>query len=331
MKILFVGDMHVVVEELDECQRLIDLVWATAEKDRVDKVVFLGDQHHNHAVVRVEVMEFWRKVFQHPMVAQGDVFALVGNHDRPGDSSLTSHAMLAYADQVQVVDRSTPIGPGVHAIPYCATHEDFLQKCREARSATPGKTVICHQTFSGSFYENGLFAPDGINPDLVPYEYIISGHIHAPQRFGKVFYPGAPRWRGISDANTQRYLEIWNFDDTGVPIGGKRVPTDSVCKPLETADITPENPDFNPLFQNSRVVLSIYGPHDFVEQMKEKYAARALVRTFPTRPAVASVRESEGIHKALMDFLGRYVGKNGTPSETLLAMAKERIHADSIG
>ena len=57
LRLLIVGDPHVTVEELGDCQGLMALIDQTLEADpTIDHVVFLGDLHHNHRLIDVDVM-----------------------------------------------------------------------------------------------------------------------------------------------------------------------------------------------------------------------------------------------------------------------------------
>jgi len=61
--VVYVGDPHVVVDELEECRRLVDAIRAFALNQKATRVVFLGDQTHNHSTARLEVLHFWRQAF----------------------------------------------------------------------------------------------------------------------------------------------------------------------------------------------------------------------------------------------------------------------------
>ena len=114
MKILLVGDMHVTVEEIDDCQSLINGLLSLERMHNPDCIVFLGDQHHNHALVRVEVTDFWLRNlprFQKP------VFMLLGNHDRSNDASTAAHALQPYRNLATVVETPYVLGD-VGLLPY---------------------------------------------------------------------------------------------------------------------------------------------------------------------------------------------------------------------
>lgn len=321
---LFVGDVHAVVEELDDCQALMDLIDRTVANQRVDRVVFLGDQHHNHAVVRVEVMEWWRtslrRLYKHGL----NIVMLVGNHDRPNDASSKAHSLMAYDGLARVIDEPTWI-ENMLLVPYMHDKEEFVRLVTKA-GPSEANVLVCHQTFNGALYENGFFAPDGIDPEVLSgWGKVISGHIHTPQKFGRVEYVGAPRWRTLSDANIERSLMLYDSESDRM----KLIPTGMDCKPIFSTLITPQDPYSaeKPLESRGVTHVTVRGPAQFVEEQVaviRKNHANVRIRTIPDQRQI-TVRESEGIAAAMERFVGTYVGKNGTKSDVLLSMLKERL------
>jgi DNA repair exonuclease SbcCD nuclease subunit len=240
IRLLLVGDVHATPEELGDCRRLIDFVAKTAQENGVDYIVFMGDIYNTHNVMRVEVLAFWKDAFEKLYKICRDVIVLVGNHDYAGEG-LPIHALLAHDTQVLVVDKPCNFDLGILFLPYMSSREAFVEACEYEKAAqSTGPTVLCHQTFEGSTYENGMYAPDGVDPNLIPQTTVISGHIHTPQSFGKVMYIGAPRWRTLSDANVERAIWIYDFDSEGKVIKTKSFDTGTACKRIKQADHTPE-------------------------------------------------------------------------------------------
>src|SRR5581483_10956618 len=123
MKYLFVGDPHATVEALPECRRLVEYIVQIAKQEKVYEIVLLGDLYHTHAVMRVEVMDFWRWAFEKMKEACWVVTALVGNHDMPGNGT-GAHSLLAHIDTegISVVD-SPCGGLGISYFPYMADQQ----------------------------------------------------------------------------------------------------------------------------------------------------------------------------------------------------------------
>lgn len=332
MRILLVGDIHAKQSDLEDCRKLLRLIHDTASKTNPDRIVFLGDQNHNHAVVNVFVMEFLKGMFS--ALYQWNPTALVGNHDMSGVEGATANAMMLY-EQCEVVDRTCELD-GILYVPYQPNPDAFIQKCNYVGPAglVPPedrcKTVICHQTFTGSTYENGFYAKDGVEPNLIIQKHVISGHIHKPQEFGKVWYPGSPRWQTVSDANIDRAIWLVEFENGEIV---SRTPfwTNGVCKQIHHLEHTPvEPPDLaqiESLLKTGSVHVDLKGPSIFVDEWAERLSAYTVrLRTFKDQTAQTAVRESEGIQKAFQTYLAAFQAPNGTDTQTLANMYKERIN-----
>lgn len=192
--------------------------------------------------------------------------------------------------------------------------------------------VYCHQTFYGSRYENGFYAPaeDSINPDFIPQK-IISGHIHTPQQFGKVWYIGAPRWRIKTDANVMRSIWVIDHEDgTGKILNKKAYPTHIVCSAMYEAEDRADSPFHIGMIPGSsvppRVTVNVYGTKEYIDsrvETLEKWGCK--IRTFVDKTFKLEVKESHGIIKSFSSFLGSYKPKNGTDNQKLMELSKERI------
>lgn len=343
------GDPHLKIEELADCTALFDLIEQQAAQHQPDYVILLGDQYNDHAVLRVELLEFLTQRLARivdalePSHAGGNrVIAIVGNHDQPGGKGLTAHAMLAHKHQrgVTVVDK--PWGrEDVCFLPYYGDDNAFYAACEE-RAQMGFTGLVCHQSFKGAYYENGqkiggdVYMPDGLDLEKVPQKWVISGHIHKPQRTGKLWYPGAPRWRSASDANEDRAIHLVEFGRSSELVGvgdeyGYRVAgsfdTSAVCRPLRHVVITPEHSLVPRFDDHTRWLVDIHGPVDFVEARKKELSGLGLrIRTYPERAAaIHVVKESEGIGRAFEKHLGAYTPKFGTDKSKLSEMAKTRM------
>jgi DNA repair exonuclease SbcCD nuclease subunit len=327
-KVLYIGDPHIKQDCLEEGQRLVDYICKVAVEQHVHAIVLLGDQFHTHSVVHLSVLGFWRSAFkQMSELAYGSgssfVYALVGNHDMSGRKGDSNNAMMLYnPEHVRVIDHHFICPWGAVFVPYCADPEQFVADCRMYPDT---KLLICHQTFDGSKYENGFYAKDGIDPNLVPQEWIISGHIHTPQKFGKVWYPGSPRWQTIADANTQRSIWVIDHVDGAVIQSQQAFPTEGVCRPIYSLVDRPEAPVEIPQ-GDAEVIVDVYGEPDFVRQRAEELEKVGVrVRQFPATTRVAKVKESEGLPVSFRKFIVQHKPKFGTPNDRLLELAEKRI------
>ncbi len=323
---LFIGDPHATVDSLQEMRSLISFIEGLIVEHQPDKVVFLGDQYHQHSIIHLSVMSFWTEAFTSLVKAglrlmkPSQIFAMVGNHDMSGVAANRETSMSAHAAQVTVLNTPRTMD-GVLYVPYQANNDDFVRICNESEA----KIVICHQSFMGAAYDNGFYDPDGIDPNLIPQEQIISGHIHTPQSFGKVWYPGAPRWRTVNDANTERHVWLVEHGDDGTILSKTGFNTNVCCRSIHLLEDRPGQTAVIPT-GNVNVIVDIYGPKEYVASRKaELEGSGARVRTFPDTEKIIRVKESDGIATAYKAFIDDYKAKHGTAPAAIWKMAQERV------
>ncbi len=323
MLTLYCGDPHAELSSLPEMERLIRLIAGSARHHGVDNIVFLGDQYHNHSLVHLQVMEFWEKSFA-KLSAIAPVIALVGNHDKAGYVNSNANSMMLHKN-VQIVDKSLRDGKIVY-VAYQHKAEDFIKICKENDAAN---TVVCHQTFYGSKYENGFYAPqkDSIDPDSIPQKTILSGHIHTAQEFGKVWYTGSPRWRIATDANVEKYIYIVCHDKDGSIISRLPISTKGTCKPMYLFSETEGKEVIKTIASKSaNVTVDVHGSVEYVKRRIEELSKLGhKARGFPTKHYTTDIRESDGIQNSFFKFVNKFESKNGTSSERLLELSKRII------
>lgn len=307
MKYLLVGDVHATVNELDDCESLVDLICEHTDKDTT--VVFLGDQYHTHAMVRVEVIDFWNRAIKRTLKYSKGVIAIVGNHDMPGDSSKTMNSMMAnLAEGLIVVDKPYMADDQTLFVPYYYNTQKLVEDVNQHRPLT----VICHQTFNGAKYENGFYAKDGVDAELMHCNQVISGHIHTPSIFGKVEYIGAPRWRTASDANLERHIHLYETTTRGLKLVTK-IPTRTHCRQILQASIY-EDGTFEgrtDAFDGDLLHIDIHGSKQFCDIKKLEFAAPNIrIRTFPKTERVIKVKESEGIAASFAKYMQSFCETN---------------------
>lgn len=312
MKILRVGDPHIKVSNLEEAEKLIAFVKTIVLGGKVDRLEILGDLFHTHAVIRLEVLEFWNKWL--------DVFAdivetivLVGNHDQSGDYHSTSHALRPFKRMqndertnsgkgLRIIDAPTRIGIFVYA-PYIHGESAFKAAVRSTHG-NASKVLVCHQTFAGSQYDNGFYAPDGFNPDDLfdIFDLIISGHIHKEQIIcnGRVDYPGTAKWDSASDANERKGIWLYEHDDvTGKVLSRDMISTENVVTPIVSITWT-EGQEQPVLPENAKVSLELVGTSAWIAKNKVNFKGRVQVKSKITDTEKPRIRQAG---KGLEDFL----------------------------
>lgn len=328
MRILRMGDPHIRPSNIEEADRLMAFAKEIIVGGKIDRFEILGDLFHTHAVIRLEVLEFWNKWLQ---VFSGvvETVVLVGNHDMTGDHNSQNHALKVFKrinnERLKIIDRPAIIGPFVYC-PYIHSNGTFIQAVR-GFSGQGAKVLVCHQTFAGSQFDNGFYAPEGINPDDIPFEKIISGHIHKEQIIagGKVDYPGTPKWDSASDANERKGLWLYEHDPvTGAVLSRNLIPTDItlpvgiVCTPIVSV-VWKEGEEKPKLSENAKNNIELIGSSEWIGKQKPALKGLASIKVKVTdKKRVAERKTGNNLEFYLKNMYVSTVNK-----EILLKRAQE--------
>lgn len=302
MKALLVGDMHVQISNIEESQRLIKFICKTAMDNNSDTIIFLGDQFHNHSVLRLEVISFWRGWALPQLVASTKkVIFMVGNHDICGDKQKerTMSANDIFEGVENVIVASSPMKiNGIAFMPFTSDKNQFVKEAIELNGDNIGKTLMCHQTFNCAQYENGFYAPEGLDQLVLPYESIVSGHVHSFQQISKIKYIGSPRWMSMNDANSKKHIAIAEFSD-GRLMKTEYVSTEQVCTPIISLTIKEGEklPEINPSARNH---IELVGSTAWISKTKKKLPDSVNIKVSPTDRVVTKIERKKGLN--LMDF-----------------------------
>lgn len=317
-----VGDPHVKVSNLEESRALMNFVLETAKKEGVQRIEILGDSFHHHAVLRLEVIQFWEEWLV-KLSNQLTTIVLEGNHDQSGDYSSEYSALTIFQSlnrhNLIVVTKPISINK-IGYIPYTHDGEKFIKIANEL--ADTGVTfLVCHQTIMGSKYESGIYASDGIDSERIDKRIvrILSGHIHTTQEFGRIEYPGTARWDSVSDANLQKGIWLYEHEVQTENIVARRfISTESVCSPLllfryEEGGLEPAIPD------KCRATVELVGTSNWIAKEKLKFKGKAKIQTSITDAQKLVDRKSGS---SLEDFV-KNIFVTTMDRDRLLAVFKE--------
>lgn len=326
-----VGDVHAVKAELDDCQRLVDLISESVRP--TDHLVFLGDLYDNHAVIDLAVQKFWTESLSRLDKLVAHIYILAGNHDMHKSSKMKGSAVSLHVGPKRTVVDGWNLSSLSDAdadalfLPFFHKEQDYTNTVINA-GYPEGGLLFCHNTFQGAKYENGFYAPDGfrIDPDK-PYD-IISGHIHTTQSISPpergrgtvVWYPGAPRWFTKSDANEKK--AIYRIEVGPLVRSDIRhykvvdtIPTDTHCSPIYHFEDRPSQPLSIVPKPNARYYIDLHGPEEWIKQRRPLYAGWAKVSTFPVRNKVVKIKESEGLNIALKNWSDQFFAQTNPTTE----------------
>lgn len=323
-KILYVGDPHFKHTQKDECERLMAFVHEQAIKNKVDKLVILGDLNDTHGFLRTDNLVFWEKWLK-LLSDHQELDVLVGNHDRKNqsDDSDQENSLSIYnlieKDGLNIISSSVQFGIFAF-VPYIHNKELFIQTANQL-AKQGAKVLICHGEFDGGTYDNGYYIPDGIKPDQLNYDLVISGHIHTRMDLGKVKHPGAPRWMTSSDANKEKGLWLVTHDDlTGVISHEEYLDTSKVCTPIRS--YVYKEGDVEPVVEpGSRTHIEFIGSSEWISKQKAKFKGRVSMSCKITDKVKASNRKTGN---SLDHFINKiFETTHGIDKEKMVHLMKE--------
>ena len=300
MKILRVGDPHIKPSNVEEAEDLLHFINDQILAIQPDRVELMGDLFHTHNIVRLEVLEFWYGWLDVLTAHENiDIYVLVGNHDKGSTDELAFSAVSVFnhkgrAKNLKICEIPRVDGPFAY-VSYYADHNKFIEVANNC-AANGAKVLVCHQTFDGSCYENGFYAPDGIDAKKLNFDLIISGHIHTTQDIQKdgkrIIYPGTPKWDTVSDANEDKGIWLFEHDDaTGAFISQKLIRTDHVVTKI--VHLTwKEGEVQEPIPAGAKVSIELIGSSAWIEKEKITLKGQYPIRTKVTDKVQKKEREA---------------------------------------
>lgn len=297
IKILRVGDPHITVRNLEDSEKLMGFILEKAIENKVDSIEFLGDLMHTHAVIRVEVLDFWQRHFKKLTNNGFSVLALVGNHDQPGskEKEQLMNALNAFKGIEDVTIVNTPmVIDSIGYVPYYSDEGEFLKAVSDLHYNGAVKTLVAHQNFTIPLYS------DMFNPELVPQEHIITGHIHEQKQMGKVFQVGTPKWDTLSDANESKGIWIYDHGDDGSVKAKQFISTRDVVTVIEKHTIKEGDPEPT-LIAGAKNYVELIGSTAWINEMKKKYKGLASIKARPSDRKASSANKEKA--QSVYEFL----------------------------
>lgn len=300
MRILRIGDPHIKPSNLVEAEKLFHFINDQILELKPDRVEIMGDLFHTHAVIRLEVLCFWNAWLDVLLAHESVEFViLVGNHDMTGDyqsheSALTVFEHLAkLRKNLKIVE--SPRQEGIYGyVSYTHDRDTFYDICRRLASSG-SKVLVCHQSFSTSQFESGTYDPAGFDIAPIPFDLIISGHIHKYQKCvadGKtIIHPGTPKWDTASDANEDKGIWLYEHDDsTGAITSETLIRTAGVVTKI-VALVWEEGKDLPAIPSGCKVGIELVGSSQWVSDHKKALKGTVSLKTKITDRVDKSTRK----------------------------------------
>lgn len=304
MKILRIGDPHIKPSNVEEAEKLMHFIMDVIREQRPNRVEIMGDLFHTHSIVRLEVLEFWYGWLDVLIVDPDiDVYVLVGNHDKGTTDEMAFSAVSVFNYKRREKNLKIceyPRVDGIYAyVSYYHNPQTFIDVANNC-AKEGAKVLVCHQTFDGSKYENGFYAPDGIDPTKLHFDWIISGHIHTTQTLKNIatgqtiIYPGTPKWDTASDANEDKGIWMFEHDDaTGAVLSQTLIKTDHVVTKIVHMTWK-EGEALGEIPANAKVSIELVGSSAWVEAQRTALKGQYPLSSKVTDRAAKKERKVDG-------------------------------------
>lgn len=215
MRVLFIGDVHIKHNNIQEIRVLTD---AISKQTKIDFVVIAGDVLHTHEKIDSQLMnEAFAMIKTTRLVAK--TFVLVGNHDFINNQQFLTdcHWMNGMKEWNNVVIVDEPILWNNFVFCPFVSPGRFVEALDRISDWKNAFAVFAHQEIKGC----KLGAFNSVNGDVWEPEFpmLISGHIHERQTVGSnVLYPGSVLTHAFGSDQDFQGFSIFSFS--------RKVPTE---------------------------------------------------------------------------------------------------------
>lgn len=212
---------------LADCLSILEQIKSYGEKEKILKVLFLGDLFNSRSKVAIDVYCMVYDMLEEFYHAGFELFFIVGNHDQCLKSG-EFHSIRPLSGTVSmVIDRPRYISAlGVYAVPYVDGLEDRRISIKAGLN-TKATMLAVHTPVSGAKVgpaELALGAELKLT-DLQSdkYKLVLLGHYHRAQKLAEnVFYLGSPLQLNLGERN-DGLKGFWEVDTEDYSM--KQIPT----------------------------------------------------------------------------------------------------------
>lgn len=260
-RILVIGDPHFKVSNVRETEEMSEKILSTAFSISPDLIVCLGDVLDRHD--QISVFPFKRALeFLSKLTSIAEVVVLIGNHDRPNNSTYLTdeHPFLACKQwkNLTIVDSVASkeySGKKFLFVPYVPSGR-FAEALEIDSGWKESVCIFAHQEFTGAKMGPVISSVENWRLDA---PLVISGHIHDFQQVApNLLYVGTPIQHGFTDSIDKTIsLFTWDFSDPSPTYSHERI--DLGCKKKKVIHVSPDQIDTFLPTQNTLTKLVIEG------------------------------------------------------------------------
>lgn len=279
MSILFIGDPHFQVNNIQEVEIFIKKITKLAEEQKPDLIIIAGDLLHTHERLHTIALN---KAYELVNIMRGisKTYVLVGNHDMINNQVFLSdkHWMngMKEWDNVIIVDKvlsETLDDNKFIFVPYV-----YPGRFEEALSTYDGEwkdasCIFAHQEFFGCKM-GAIVSVEGDKWDL-NYPEVVSGHIHSNQKPQKnVYYPGSAMQHAFGESK-KNVIALLTFNENGYEL--EEVNLEMPRKKIVYLDV--ENIDeYDVPETEDKIKLTVSGVYDEFKAFKKTKKYKKLIK-----------------------------------------------------
>ena len=214
MKHLFIGDLHLGVNENDENfiqYQIKSLSWIlkTANELEVTNIHFLGDIFHNRTSLSLKAIN----MFNHYFSRFGDKIGMivVGNHDCFYKNSNQLNSVSLLANQYNVVSDKCEVFHDIMFVPWI--NKENVETLSKQMKKVKAKYCAGHFELSGFKMGKGIESQhDSIDRKFLnKFDLVISGHYHSYSHVNNICYLGTPYEMNFNDEGEDKFIGL--FED----------------------------------------------------------------------------------------------------------------------
>ena len=235
-KVLIFADIHINAhkksyERLNDCLCVLEWVFATAKKHKIENIIFAGDLFQDRQKIDVITYSKTFDILLKSCTGDFNLYLLLGNndlwyHDKWDVSSVLPFSALP---SVKVIAKpSTEIIDEipVYFLPYTHDPINHLKQLLASTSDKHLKTLVGHLACHGATlnslyntYSDVIIEHDGemvqVGEEVFEgWDKVWLGHYHCPQKIGKnIEYIGSPLQLTFGEAFQDKHLIIYDLNN----------------------------------------------------------------------------------------------------------------------
>lgn len=324
MSLLFIGDIHIRLENFEEIDKLEVILKDILENDKsIEYVIFGGDILHTHE--KLHTLALNKAVnFLKTFLSYCKVICIVGNHDMINNQQFLTenHWMNSLKKEFTIVDKPCTFSSSniiFSCIPYVFNGRFKDALCELQDDYKQNDIIFCHQEFKGCKM-GAIISEHGDEWDENDVS-IMSGHIHDYQKPQKnIFYPGTPIQQSFGDRNENIIVKVTKgvegleYEEIPMTIEKKKNVYVDVEK-LKDLDIKTDNPH--------NIKVTITGTIEEIKSLKKTAKYKDLIeKGFKVTTKTKKEKEKDGeqgeieeelkdndFHKILVEILKKETNK----------------------